>query len=94
MLLGKSGTRSHPTQPKITFVYADDWVGIYIDGKLEHEGHSISPTMILTALGLKFNEVEANSNWLWHEELPLCIEDVVVEGQEYECDCDPTRPHD
>lgn len=41
---------------KITFVSAEagDWVGMYIDGKLVDEGHSIPPHRILNAMARCF----------------------------------------
>ena len=41
---GEKGLRVVPqeghSQPKITIIQADDWGGIYVDGKLWTEGHS------------------------------------------------------
>ncbi len=31
-----------------------DWIGMYVDGKLKEEGHSLRPTDVLDALGVKW----------------------------------------
>ena len=49
---------------KIVIVNGDDWAGIYIDGKLQYEGHSISPNDILTVLGIEHKEIECDYDWL------------------------------
>lgn len=36
-----------------------DWEGIYVDGKLKAEGHSLRADEILTAVGIKAEEKEA-----------------------------------
>lgn len=33
--------------PDLLFIEADDWVGVYIDGKLDWEGHSLPPRDLL-----------------------------------------------
>lgn len=38
MLIGQKKNNIGNT---ITFVYADDWTGLYVDGRLQREGHSI-----------------------------------------------------
>lgn len=40
-----------------------DWVGLYVNGELKVEDHSLSPHDVLKALGLRFTEKEV-------EELP------------------------
>lgn len=41
---------------KITFVYADDWMGLYIDGELVRENHSLEPDDVLLELGIKYDD--------------------------------------
>jgi hypothetical protein len=66
----------------ITLVYGNDWIGLYRDGILLDEGHSLSPYHILTALGLEMEEKTANEDWLEEEgSLPGCLEDVVLAGE-------------
>ena len=49
---------------KIVFVGADDWAGMFIDGKLVAEGHSVESDTALTALGIEFEEKWADDEWL------------------------------
>lgn len=69
---------------KIDYVYADDWCGLYVDGKLEYEGHSLDPYHVFVALKLPFNEFAVNEDWLCDEgRLPENLEDVLNEDEEY-----------
>lgn len=49
---------------KIMLVFADDWSGLYINGKLEYEGHSIEPENVLTVLNIPYEEKWADEEWL------------------------------
>lgn len=67
------------TQKKIVIVNGDDWQGIYINGKLYYEGHSIPNHIVLEALDAPYETTECDSNWL--EEcgnLPKNLEEVRV----------------
>lgn len=44
---------------KITLVSCDDWVAIYIDGKLKTQNHRLSPDEVLSAIGVEFDHEEA-----------------------------------
>lgn len=35
----------------------DDWEGLYVDGRLVHEGHSIPRSVLLDALGVSVETV-------------------------------------
>lgn len=69
------------TTSKMTFIHGDDWEGIYIDGKLETEGHSHAPAeAVRLAILRNVAEVEVKEcdfNWL-HDEgnLPVDLSDV------------------
>jgi hypothetical protein len=67
--------------PKIDLVYGDDWIGLYLDGKLVEEGHSLEPFHVLDALGIKHTYHAADIDWL-HEEgcLPERLDDVKREN--------------
>lgn len=43
--------------PKIAFVNSNDgdWEGIYVDGVLKREGHSLSPDDVLSVLGIEYD---------------------------------------
>ena len=49
---------------KITFVEAEDWEGIYIDGKLAMQTHALWPQDILSILGIKYEVLDANEDWI------------------------------
>jgi len=38
----------------ILIVYVDDWCGLYIDGELKHQGHSLESDTLLEHLGLEY----------------------------------------
>jgi hypothetical protein len=61
----------------ITFVDGADWEGIYVDGKLIFENHSISAYEALKYAGVKFKTVNADSDWLAEQgHLPEKLKDV------------------
>lgn len=47
-------------KPKITLIYAEDWAGLYKDGKLVVDGHSVSCEELAKAAELDFEEVNAS----------------------------------
>lgn len=54
----------NPT-PKITIVSnGDDWEGLYLDGVLFDQDHSITAKNLARALGLKINKVYVSHEWL------------------------------
>jgi len=46
--------------PKIDFVYADDWIGMYLDGRLVFERHSMDEEDVLNALGVEYSSHRAH----------------------------------
>ena len=49
----------------IVFICADDWEGMYINGELIAEGHSIEKNTVLTALSIEFKEYwTVDEKWL------------------------------
>ncbi len=53
---------------KVTLVSnGDDWEGLYVDGKLKTEGHSVTPHDLAAALDLEWERVTVSSNWLGYE---------------------------
>jgi len=68
-------------QHDVDIVYADDWEGLYINGKLVMEEHSLSTASIFEALGVEYDLFEADVEWLADRgNLPPKFEDVKVEG--------------
>lgn len=51
---------------KITLVHDEygDWVGVYVDGKLVYENHSIGDTMLLEEIGVDFTHFDVSGIWL------------------------------
>ena len=69
--------------PKIVIVNGDDWKGIYIDGQLKYEGHSIRPMDIFNVLDIDFKEFECDLEWLEEQgNLPKNLNEVKIPGKE------------
>ena len=67
-------------QPEVVIVRADDWMGVYLDGKLTYQGHSISEWHLLNMLGIKSTYVQADLEWMeTRGDLPDCLSDVQME---------------
>jgi len=41
-----------------------DWEGVYVDGILKFEGHSIQWWQMLKALGIEYTTFDADDEWL------------------------------
>ncbi len=50
--------------PQVVFAYASDWMGMYVNGKLVFENHSICPDEALEALGIPVTKFSCNEEWL------------------------------
>ncbi len=63
---------------KITFVSDDnDWEGLYINGKLVMENHRLDWDDILDAIGVEYETIVADDEWLAeHGTLPDKLSDV------------------
>ena len=67
---------------KITVVYGDDWKGLYIDGKLAYENHSIDLQTFLWVLeknGIRLDVEckDCDEDWLEHRgNLPKDLKEV------------------
>ena len=69
------------TKKKITIAYADDWEGIYIDGVLAYENHSISLSDIQSFVDLGIDSIPVDTNWLEERgNLPINMEDIKQES--------------
>ena len=63
--------------PKVTFADGDDWNGLYVDGELVAENHSLRPTDVLDALGIVYERVACDQDWLEEQgRLPPDLKDV------------------
>lgn len=70
---------SKTTSPVLTVVSnGDDWEGLYIDGVLFSEGHSVSVRDLARAIGWQLTKIEVSSDWLGNEVtgLPAKLTDV------------------
>ena len=68
---------------KIVIVSGDDWQGIYIDGQLKYEGHSIRPMDIFEVLGINHEQFECDFEWLEERgRLPKNLEEVKASSDE------------
>jgi len=45
---------------RVDWIQACEWEGLYVDGKLKEEGHSISVYDVLTALDIPFKQYQLN----------------------------------
>lgn len=63
---------------KITYVDNEDWIGIYVDGRLAYEGHSIASLELLRICRVNYETFEADEEWLQEiGNFPRKLEDVV-----------------
>lgn len=60
----KKEKKKAPAAPKVTFADGDDWNGLYVDGELMAENHSLRPTDVLDALGIPYERVSCDQDWL------------------------------
>jgi hypothetical protein len=68
---------SATNKPKVTIVSGIDWEGMYVDGVLKVEGHSVDVECALEAVGLEVGCMVANQSWLEDEgSLPEQLKDV------------------
>jgi len=65
----------------ITLVNAEDWIGVYIDGKLVYEYHDLEPETLLDLIEvIKYNSVWADEEWFNKcSSLPKKLSDVKLE---------------
>ena len=69
----------------VQLVYGDDWKGLYVNGKLAYEGHSITPKEILDAIGIESEWVAVDPDWLESRgSLPENLSEVVLEKEDGE----------
>ena len=68
----------HWKPPDVVFVNSPDgdWAGVYVDGKLKYQNHTIHKYRLMEALGLRFTTVEVNQDWLEANGLPENVGDV------------------
>lgn len=58
-----------------------DWEGLYLNGRLVFEGHSITWWQMLEALKIEYQTLEADQDWFYQRgNLPKFLEDVKPSG--------------
>jgi hypothetical protein len=63
--------------PHIKVVSADDWTGLYIDGKLKLENHNLHWDEILDAIGVDYESDVIDEDWMEaNGRLPENLSDV------------------
>ncbi len=67
----------------VVLVYVNDWTGIYFNGVLQDEGHSVNWLSIMEKLTnktvLSFKYLEVDEDWLeWERSLPPNLKDAVT----------------
>jgi len=62
--------------PEVVIVSSEegDWQGLYIDGELKYEGHSIPIFILLKELGIEENTREVGNDYLEEHEMPKTLE--------------------
>ncbi len=66
----------------ITIAYAEEWMGLYIDGTLRKESHSLNIDTVLQELGIEHQAKIIDRYYLGRgDRLPIKESDVVWEGQ-------------
>ncbi len=58
--------KSETSKPSTVTIVTNgnDWEGLYIDGELINENHSLRTVDILAALGIDIKHVEVSCDWL------------------------------
>lgn len=67
-------------QKLLVVIEGDDWVGLYVNGLLQSEGHSLHWPTILRRLGMDVQTYEVHDEWLLEQSgsLPRTLEDVRI----------------
>lgn len=66
-------------------VHGEDWSGLYLNGKLVYENHSISSETLLDCLEIPYDVRWVNEDWLFDfGSLPRTLGDVVYEDQDWD----------
>lgn len=61
----------------LEFVYADDWMAVYVNGNIVYQGHSIDEYHLLDILGIKCNHTDAYNQADETGSFPEKFEDVI-----------------
>lgn len=63
---------------RVTLVHDDsgDWMGVYIDGALRYQGHSIEDSKLLELVGVDHTYVTSYISSVGESHLPDALEDV------------------
>lgn len=72
----KEHPRYEDYPPAMAIVYGSDWEGLYHDGELVEQGHTISAYQALRACGYTVNMRRVSDEWMQAGGLPKNLEDV------------------
>lgn len=65
----------------IKLLRADDWEGLFVDGRLVTEGHSLTAEDIIRGLKLDYNSGWINQEWMEdHGSFPYDVNDIPDEA--------------
>lgn len=65
---------------QFAIVTADDWQGIYVNGKLVDETHRLRLSDILSILGVDYDDISVDQDWMEsHGHLPKDFRDIPEE---------------
>jgi len=65
------------TGSRVTLVLGGDWTGLYVNGWLAAENHSLSASDVLDALSIRYDVVPVDERWLEDNgSLPQRLDDV------------------
>jgi hypothetical protein len=70
----KASTSPGSKQSAFVVVRAEEWEGLYIDGRLVVEGHNLTAIDVLAALGIRASSQFCDEDWLADEGCSLPIE--------------------
>lgn len=60
-----------------------DWVGIYVNGELKNENHSLDESQVLQALGLSFDELSLPLEEMGLYQLPETWKELQTEREKF-----------
>jgi hypothetical protein len=78
-------------KPRAVRVWGGDWEGLYIDGKLAAEGHSLAVYQVLEALGVSYRFQEVEMDPYEFSSLPATLDEIPEERLRASC-CPAERP--
>lgn len=66
---------------KVTLVKADDWIALYVDGRIKCQNHRLKEKDVLEALGINFEVIECK-DLEYRGLFPNNLENLTIENPE------------